>query len=201
MVLTSKPGETSPTARGLFVRNHFLSQEIAPPPPGVNSVLPEIVEDKPMTNRQRLDVHLNSEACSGCHRLIDPIGFGLEQYDAIGRFQSKMMLRFGSRKSPKNVELDLDTSAYVQGIEGSDFASPKELGRILANSEVCQRSIVKQYFRYAFGREESQADQELIETAFERFRDSDFRFQEIIVSFVTSPLFLRQDQDQVSAIQ
>ena len=54
LVLTSKPAETSPTARGLFVRNHFLGQEIPPPPAGVNTVLPNVTEDAPMTNRQRL---------------------------------------------------------------------------------------------------------------------------------------------------
>ena len=86
LVVTSKPAETSPTERGLFIRNHFLGQEVPAPPPGVNTALPEITEDKPMTNRERLAIHLNSESCAACHRLIDPIGFGFEQYDAIGAF-------------------------------------------------------------------------------------------------------------------
>src|SRR3954452_7638447 len=94
LVLTSKPAETSPTARGLFIRNHFLGHEIPPPPPGVNAVLPNVTQDAPMTNRQRLSVHLNSESCAGCHRLIDPIGLGFEQYNAIGVFQKKMVLQF-----------------------------------------------------------------------------------------------------------
>src|SRR5947208_8926584 len=97
LVSTSKPAETSPTARGLFVRNHFLGQEIPPPPPGVNAVLPTITEDKPLTNRQRLEIHLNSESCAGCHRLIDPIGLGFEQFNAVGAFEPKMTLQFGSR--------------------------------------------------------------------------------------------------------
>ena len=63
-----------------------------PPPPGVNTVLPDVTEDAPLTNRQRLEMHLNSEACAGCHRLIDPIGLGFEQYNAIGVFQEKMTL-------------------------------------------------------------------------------------------------------------
>jgi Protein of unknown function (DUF1592)/Protein of unknown function (DUF1588)/Protein of unknown function (DUF1587)/Protein of unknown function (DUF1595)/Protein of unknown function (DUF1585) len=193
LVSTSKPAETSPTARGLFVRNHFLAQEIAPPPPGVNSVLPEIIEDKPLTNRQRLDIHLNSQACSGCHRLIDPIGYGFEQYDAIGGFQPKMSLRFGSRDNPTTKELDLDTAAYIQGIENSEFSRPKELGRILASSETCQRCIVKQFFRYAFGRQESAADQPILEEAFTQFRDSNFRFRELVIAIVKSKLFLQLD--------
>ncbi|MCP5110308.1 MAG: DUF1588 domain-containing protein, partial [bacterium] len=85
--VTSKPAATSPTERGLFVREHFLCQQVPPPPPGVSSNLPVSTDERPMTNRERLKVHLTSEACSGCHRLVDPIGFGREKYDAIGRFR------------------------------------------------------------------------------------------------------------------
>src|SRR4029077_2626846 len=140
LVLTSKPAETSPTARGLFVRNHFLGQEIPPPPPGVNAVLPTVSEDKPLTNRQALEIHLNSESCAGCPRLIDPIGLGFEQYNAIGAFQPKMSLQFGSRadfqngRRPTMIELDLDTAAFIQGVENSAFTTPKELGRLLAEN-------------------------------------------------------------------
>jgi len=200
-VLTSKPAETSPTSRGLFVRNHFLAQEIAPPPPGVNAVLPEVVEDKPLTNRQRLSVHLNSEACASCHRLIDPIGFGFEQYDAIGSFKTKMALRFGGRDNPSTKELDLDTTAFVQGIPDSEFSRPKELGKLLASNETCQRCIVKQFFRYAFGREESSADQPILDEAFEKFRNSGFRFRELIMAMVTSKLFLQRDFKQAPAVE
>jgi len=193
LVATSKPSETSPTARGLFIRNHFLGHEVPPPPPGVNTALPVITEDKPMTNRQRLATHLNSEACSNCHRLIDTIGLGFEQYNAIGGFQEKQSLRIkkgrygeGDRSSTNSVELDVDTSAYIQGIENSEFSTPKELGQILAANEACQRCIVKQLFRYAFGREETASDQPAIDAILERFRDSGFRFRELIVAMVMS---------------
>jgi len=199
LLLTSKPSETSPTERGLFIRNHFLGQEVPPPPAGVNTVLPSITQEKPLTNRQRLDVHLNSAACSGCHRLIDPIGFGFEQYDAIGGFQEKMSLRIasnryddGGQRKPITIELDVDTSAYIQGIDDSAFATPKELGQILAQNETCQKCIVKQLFRYAFGREETANDQPVIDAILEDFRESGFRFRELIVSLVTSDLFLQR---------
>jgi hypothetical protein len=198
LVLTSKPAETSPTARGLFVRNHFLGQDIPPPPAGVNAVLPTVTEDKPLTNRQRLEVHLNSESCSGCHRLIDPIGLGFEQYNAIGVFQPKMSLQFGSRadfqagRRPTMIELDLDTTGFIQGLENSDFQTPQELGRLLAESNACQRCIVKQLFRYCLGREETAADQPVIETLVAKFRDSGYRFKELIIALVTSDLFLQR---------
>ena len=122
LVATSKPAETSPTERGLFIRNHFLGHEVPPPPPGVNTSLPNITEDEPMTNRERLQVHLNSAACADCHKLIDPIGFGFEQYDAIGSYHEKVSLQFGSGRyrddeAATKVDLEIDTSAYVQGIE------------------------------------------------------------------------------------
>lgn len=198
LVLTSKPAETSPTARGLFVRNHFLAHEIPPPPAGVNAVLPTVTEDKPLTNRQRLDIHLNSESCAGCHRLIDPIGLGFEQYNAIGAFQPKMTLQFGSRgdqqqgRRPTMIELDVDTAGFIQGMENSEFRTPKELGRLLAESNACQRCIVKQLFRYAFGREETAADQPVIDRLLAKFRDSGYRFRELIIALVTSELFLER---------
>jgi Protein of unknown function (DUF1588)/Protein of unknown function (DUF1585)/Protein of unknown function (DUF1592) len=199
LVLTSKPAETSPTARGLFVRNHFLAHEIPPPPAGVNTVLPNITEDAPMTNRQRLTVHLNSESCTGCHRLIDPIGLGFEQYNAIGAFQKKMVLQFpadrsggASRRRPKIKELDVDPSGYIQGMEDSTFSTPRELGRVLAGSKTCQKAIVKQLFRYAFGRQETVNDQPVIDAMLARFRDSGFRFRELIVALATSDLFLQK---------
>ncbi|MBI3468964.1 MAG: DUF1592 domain-containing protein [Planctomycetes bacterium] len=199
LVLTSKPAETSPTARGLFVRNHFLAHEVPPPPPGVNTTLPNISEDAPLTNRQRLEAHLNNEACASCHRLIDPIGLSFEQYNAIAVFQPKMTLQFRSgrydedrNRRPKTIELDLDTTGFIQGMEDSEFSNPKELGRLLAGSNACQKCIVKQLFRYAFGRAETAEDQPVVDDLLNKFRDSGFRFRELIVALVTSDLFLQR---------
>jgi hypothetical protein len=197
LVLTSKPAETSPTSRGLFIRNHFLGQEVPPPPPGVDTTLPAVTEDAPLTNRQRLDIHLNSEACAGCHRLIDPIGFAFEQYNAIGAFQPKMTLQFSARGDESRgrrlaqVELDLDTTGYIQGVENSEFKTPQELGRLLADSPACQKCIVKHLFRYAFGREEDPSDQPVIEDLLAKFRSSGYRFRELVIAVVTSDPFLK----------
>jgi len=196
--LTSKPEETSPTERGLFVREHFLCQDVPPPPPGVNANLPPVTDERPMTNRDRLGVHLSSPACASCHRLIDPIGFGLERFDAIGRYREKQTLvieptrdeqQKGRKKQATEYHLEIDTSGVVAGIADSAFSSPRELGAILARTPACQKCVVKQYFRYAFGRQETPADEVAIENAFEAFRRSGFRFREIILSLVTSEVF------------
>ncbi|MGH9631290.1 MAG: DUF1592 domain-containing protein, partial [Bryobacteraceae bacterium] len=190
LALTSKPADTSPTARGLFVREQFLCQEVPQPPPGVSSNLPPLSKAKPQTNRERLAMHLNNESCASCHRLIDPIGFGLEKFDALGRKREKQKITFrpprgeDEDEEPTVVELDLDTTGSVAGIKESDFSSPRELGKILAASAQCQECVAKQLFRYAAGRHEEPVDRIVIRKAFEDFRQSGFHFKELMVSLM-----------------
>ncbi|MCC6589182.1 MAG: DUF1592 domain-containing protein [Bryobacterales bacterium] len=193
LALTSKPGDTSPTIRGVFVREHFLCQGIPDPPPGTNSTLPEVTASKPRANRDRLEEHRSSPACMACHSLIDPVGYGFEKFDAIGRRRDKLKLTFlplpgRENKSPKptTAEVELDTRGAVQGIPNSDFSSPKELGNILAASTRCQDCIVKQYFRYAAGRRENSDDEHAINRAVQAFRGSGFRFRELMISIAGS---------------
>jgi Protein of unknown function (DUF1592)/Protein of unknown function (DUF1588)/Protein of unknown function (DUF1587)/Protein of unknown function (DUF1585)/Protein of unknown function (DUF1595) len=197
LTLTSSPSDTSPTGRGLFIREHFLCHQVPPPPAGVNTTLPMVSESKPLTNRQRLAIHLNSAPCKSCHSLIDTIGVGFEQYDAIGRHRDQLTLTFrkegeeeDEKTKPTIVKVDLDTTAHVQGIENSDFSSPKELGQILANDPTCQRCIVKQLFRYAMGREEQAADQPAIDEMLADFRSTGFQFRELMIALVKSEPFL-----------
>lgn len=187
LALTSKPADTSPTARGLFVREQFLCQEVPQPPPGVSTNLPPLLKEKPQTNRERLAVHLNNESCASCHQLIDPIGFGFEKFDAIGQRREKHTLVFRSGRGekeapPQKVELALDTTGSVAGLKDSAFSSPRELGKILASSTQCQECVVKQVFRYAAGRHENAADRVVIRKAFEDFRRSGFLFQDLLVA-------------------
>jgi hypothetical protein len=190
--LTSKPDETAPTARGLFVREQFLCQHVPDPPPGVNTNLPEATPERPMTNRDRLGEHTRNETCARCHSLIDPIGFGFEKFDAIGQRREKLELNFiegeGEKRKPstKKIQIDLDTSAKVEGIPNGNFNSPVELGKILAGNEVCQQCVVLQYFRYVSGRMETVADRPLIRRVFEDFRTSGFRFQNLIMSMMVA---------------
>jgi hypothetical protein len=188
LALTSKPGETSPTVRGYFVRSQFLCQEVPDPPPGTNSNLPPITAARPQTNRERLQEHTTNRTCVGCHSLMDPIGLGLEKFDAIGRQREKFAITFlpehhgaDRRAKPVTLELEVDTTGVVSGIPNSGFHSPGELGRILAASAECQNCVVKQMFRYAAGRRETGSDAGLIGRATERFRESGFRLKELML--------------------
>jgi hypothetical protein len=187
LTLTSKPDDTAPTGRGLFVREQFLCQHVPDPPPGVDTNLPPVAESKPMTNRERLGSHLTDASCASCHKLIDPIGFGLEKFDAIGAYRPQYRLLFypeghGSRRQkPQEVLLDMDTSGQVAGLSNAQFSSPGELGGVLAEARICQECVVKQLFRYMSGRPESSADRPLIEHATEAFRKSGFQLKEALV--------------------
>ncbi len=182
LALTSKPEESSPTARGLFVREQFLCQHVPDPPPGVNTNLPPVTEAKPQTNRDRMTEHATNTTCAGCHKLMDSVGFGLEKFDAVGARREQLALEFGSGRGKKTVNLNLDTAGAVAGIPDSQFSSPKELGAVLAKSTQCQECMVKQYFRYTAGRMDTAADRPLILKVTDDFRKSQFRFQELIVS-------------------
>ena len=197
--LTSKPSDSSPTERGLFVREHFLCQIVPPPPPGVNTNLPPPTDAKPLSNREQLAMHLTSPNCAACHRLIDPIGFGLEHYDAIGRYRETQRvtvfptldeIKTKTKTKPTLYELPIEASGSVRGLPNSEFSSPGQLGGILAESAVCQRCIVKQLFRYAVGRPETAEDEETINGSLKDFRDSQFRYQNLIISIIKSKAFL-----------
>jgi hypothetical protein len=194
LAVTSKPADTSPTERGLFVREHFLCQIVPPPPAGVNTSLPPVTDEKPLTTRERLQIHLSNPTCASCHSLVDSIGLGLEKFDAIGKFRQQQEitiypttdeLKTRKKTKPTDYKLDIDAVGTVRGLQDSEFRSARELGLRLAREPVCQKCIVKQLFRYANGRSEEPEDQPVIEQAYERFRRSQFHFRELIIAIAT----------------
>ncbi len=206
LALTAKPEESSPTARGLFVREQFLCQKVPDPPPGVNTNLPPVTEAKPQTNRDRMTEHATNPSCATCHKLIDPIGFGLEKFDAVGARRDQVSLQFRTTKGggrgapPKTINLDINTVGTVAGLPDSQFSSPAELGAVLAKSPLCQECVVKQYFRYTAGRVETPADRPVILQAVEDFRKSGYKFQEMIVSLTLQREFSGRNTKQEGAI-
>jgi hypothetical protein len=198
------PTETSPTARGIFIREQLLCQHVPPPPPNVDTNLPEATEDKPLTRRQRMMDHEANTLCASCHRLMDPIGFGLESFDAIGRFRQHETILIenpnGNRRADKKIDLDLDTRGEIAGIPNSAFSDSMQLGGILAQTPVCQECMVRQIFRYAFGRLETSSDEETIHQLFATFRDSGFHFKDLLTGLVRSPEFLAGLEDNQKGV-
>src|SRR5256885_14502730 len=81
---TAKPEDSSPTARGLFVREQFLCQHVPDPPAGVNTNLPPVTEEKPHTNRERMSEHATNPSCATRRKLIDRFCFRLVKFCAFG---------------------------------------------------------------------------------------------------------------------
>jgi hypothetical protein len=185
---TSKPGETSPTVRGYFIQQQFLCHEIPDPPPGTNSNLPPVAASHPETNRERLKSHMANATCLGCHSMMDPVGLTFEKFDAIGRYRDKQAITLlpehhGADRyaKPVTVNLDVDTTGSLTGVKDGTFHSPVELGAILAGNTECRECIVKQLFRYGWGRHEKSEDAPVIERATETFRDSGFHLKDVIL--------------------
>jgi Protein of unknown function (DUF1592)/Protein of unknown function (DUF1588)/Protein of unknown function (DUF1587)/Protein of unknown function (DUF1595)/Protein of unknown function (DUF1585) len=201
LALSAKPEDTSLTGRGLFVREQFLCQHVPPPPAGVNTNLTPSTEAHPQTNRERMGEHASNQFCATCHNLIDPIGVGFEKFDAVGARRDDYKLVFygghqaGHRQPPKSVNLTIDTKGFVAGIPDSNFTSPRELGIILAKTPLCQECMVKQYFRYVTGRAETPADAPLVRKVLEDFRQSNFHFQELMISLVRNRELLRDERN------
>jgi hypothetical protein len=193
------PTETSPTQRGIFIREQLLCQQVPPPPPNVDTNLPEATADKPSTRRQRMTEHVGNPLCASCHRLMDPIGFGLESFDAIGRLREHETILIesptGNRRADKKIDLDLDTKGEIAGIPNSTFSDSRQLGAILSQARVCQECIVRQIFRYAYGRMETSSDEDTIHQLSASFRDSGFHFQDLLIGLVKAPQFMAGLED------
>jgi hypothetical protein len=142
LTTTSLAARTSPVRRGEFVFSHLLCSAVPPPPPDVPA-LPETVTTA-ATMRQRLEQHRADPACSGCHTLMDPIGFGLENYDAIGGYRT------------------MDAGATIDATgtlpDGRNFNGAIELGGLLASDARFPGCVTQKFMTYAIGRILNQPD-------------------------------------------
>jgi hypothetical protein len=143
-------------------------------------------------------MHVSNPMCASCHRLIDGVGFGFEHFDAVGGWRDKQYILYyrtgrdrDQRENEIETHVEIDSRAEVTGIPNSEFSSPRELARILADNEECRKCVVKQLFRYAFARPETAADGALIEESFRRFEASGFHFKELMRALALSGEFRR----------
>ncbi len=130
----ARPNGSSPIHRGLLVRERMLCQELPPPPPGVNAEPP--APDENASDRVRYAAHSQDPACASCHRLIDPIGFGFERFDGIGRPRSGAV----------------DHSGHITEEQSeAPFSGPQGLAQLLSDREDMADCFAEQYFRFSVG--------------------------------------------------
>jgi hypothetical protein len=175
LAVTSYATRTSPVLRGHWILKNLLGAPPPPPPPNVPALTENTVSAS-LPMRERLAAHRDNAACAGCHKLMDPVGFALENYDAIGRWR---MTEDGHAVDATGALPDGSTFAGVSGLEEALLKHPERFVSTLA----------EKLLTYALGRGIDPQDAPAVREIVRRAANKDFRFSEIIVSIVTSPPF------------
>lgn len=170
--------QASIVRRGVLVRRNLLCQQLPPPPPDVDIDLPE--PDPNQSTRERFEEHRDNPSCAGCHDIIDPIGYGLLAYDAIGR------------RITEDGGQPIDESGTIAGLAGAGegaFVGPVELAGLLADSEDVRACVATQWTTFALGHPLAEADTCTTDTLSASFEDSDGYIPALLVDIVTSDAF------------
>ncbi len=180
-----KFSDSSPTQRGIFVRNRLLCQEVPPPPPNVN------VDQAPVSTSpckiDRYSTHASNGGCKSCHQNLDPIGFGLERYDRAGKF------RMHDDNLPS---CPIEGKGHVTGATDLAFEGPSGLADALIASGQFEHCIVTQVFRFANGRREKAEDAALISKLTSEFTSDERKFQSLLIDLITDDTFgFRRDEE------
>ncbi|WP_198141286.1 DUF1592 domain-containing protein [Verrucomicrobium spinosum] len=181
LATTSFPNRTSPVKRGVWVLEQVLGQHVPPAPPNVPAL--EKQDQKAVANmtlRQRTEMHLTNSVCANCHKVLDPIGFGLENFDAIGRWRDQ-----------DDTGGAIDAAGELPG--GKRFTTPKELkGIIAARTDDLARNLTEKLLAYALCRQIEGYDDIVVDRLMETIAKDGYRMQTLITEVVTSYPFLNR---------
>jgi hypothetical protein len=179
---------SGPIERGLLVRRQLYCQDVPPPPP---SVLQQIQQhpidpsDKARTTRQKYEEHKTQAFCAACHSQFDPIGFGMEEMDGIGRFRT---LENG---------LPVDSSGNLSSTDvDGPFVGVAQLSQKLASSQMFATCFVWQFFRFAESRVAEPSEQCLVAEWAKSFANGGGHFRDLFVGYVTSADFSARKEDR-----
>lgn len=181
LTLTSNPGRTSPVKRGKWIMENILGTPPPAPPPNVPE-LEESASAKPnATLREQLALHRKIPGCAACHDLMDPLGLGFENFNAVGSWREKE----GRKK--------IDSSGLLP--DGQTFKGPIELITILEKQkEGFCRSLSEKMLTYAIGRGIEYYDKCAIDEITANFTAKGYRFSELVTEIVLSDPFLKRQR-------
>jgi len=185
VALHSHPGRSSPTLRGKALREIFLCQKV-PQPPG-NVSFEDVQDDthaERKTVRARVNAHLTNPVCAGCHKITDPIGLALENFDSAGGY-----------RLTENGE-DIDTSGELSGVK---FVGSAGLGQTIHDSSGAASCFVNRMFSYATGMPAAATQAPFLKFATERFAAKGYRLTDFLREIALSEAFFQVDAPQRSA--
>jgi len=178
LAIGSAGDRTSPVIRGALILEKLLNNPPPPPPPNV----PELgsASEKPLTNRQLVEIHREQKVCASCHDKIDPIGFGLENFDAVGLWRDTELV--GKKQIP------VESSAEL--VSGAKFNNLRELQVLLnAKKSDLARHMIDSLLEYAIGRPVEFSDEDDIEKALEFAESRKLAMRDLIFIVVNSRTF------------
>jgi len=175
LATTSFPNRTSPVNRGVWVLEQVLGQHVPPAPANVPSLDKQDQKTVAgLTLRQRTELHRTNPVCANCHKILDPIGFGLENFDAIGRW-----------RDADETGGTIDPTGELPG--NLRFQSPGELKRIIASrsADLC-RNLTEKMLAYALGRPLEGYDEIVVDQLTQTIKEDNYRMQTLISAIVGS---------------
>jgi hypothetical protein len=177
LTLTSNPNRTSPVKRGQWILQQMLGTPPPPPPPDVAKLDESRQAADAASLRERMELHRTMPECASCHRQMDPLGFALENYDAVGRWRTM------------DGEFRIDPSGELTG--GRKFADIKELKHLLGSTaaERFARNLIENLLTYGLGRGVGAYDYCTVEDIRQRLALNDYRIHNIIFGIVESRAF------------
>lgn len=183
LTVTSDAIRTSPVKRGKWLLENILGITAPPPPPNVPALEEGEKVEANASVRQRLEAHRSKPGCAGCHSLIDPMGFGLEHFNAIGKWRDN------------DGPVPVDSTGVLT--TGQKFSSASELANILLTDrkDTYLRNIVKKMLTYALGRGMEPYDRPAIDTILARMAKDGNTFQSMILAITDSVPFQKRRGD------
>jgi hypothetical protein len=192
LTLTSVADRTSPVYRGKWVMVVLFGTPPPPPPPAV----PKLEETaavnggKPLTVRERMEAHRANPACSSCHRMIDPIGLALENFDVTGLWRTmdktSSINDAGLRVRSPGVPIDTKTQLY----DGTPLDGPGSLrDAVLKHSDAVIQNLTEKLMAYALGRRIESYDMPTIRAVTRDAAKNNYRFSSLVLGIVKSPAF------------
>jgi hypothetical protein len=187
LATTSFPNRTSPVKRGVWVLEQVLGDHVPPAPPNVPTL--EKQNQKSVANltlRQRTELHRTESVCANCHKILDPIGFGLENFDAIGRWRDQ-----------DDTGGAIDAAGELPG--NKHFSTPKELKVIIAARKAeLARNLTEKLMAYALCRQLEGYDEIVVDGLMKTIAKEDYRMQTLITEVITSYPFLNHRTKEIS---
>ncbi len=175
--LHSHPGRTSPTIRGKALREILLCQKVPDPPGNVNfTVVQDVANPVYKTARARLNAHATESMCTGCHKITDPMGLALENFDATGSYRNR------------ENGVGIDTSGVLDGVTFSDVAG---LAKAVHDHPALSSCLVKRVYSYAAGRPAAEGEAEFVSYLSKGFVEDRYQLPALLRRIATSKAFYR----------